>query len=85
MTLNYIIVGLIFFAGAFLVLASLLNAKFLFSSQINNDPMVQSYQEKRKLPGFKRTRTMYTVIGLIIIILGFVAIFNGFLEEKIEL
>jgi len=84
MTLNYIILGLIFFAGAFLLLTAVFNARFMFGEEISNNEIVKGYQEKRKIPGFKRSRTMYAIIGAFIIIMGIVAIFMGFLDEEIK-
>lgn len=84
MTLNYIILGLVFVAGFFLVITAATNAKFMFGEDIANNPLVTEYQQKRKIPGVKRSRTTYLIVGIFVIILGIVAIFTGFLNEEIK-
>lgn len=106
MVLNYVILGLIFFAGIFMVLAALLNAQFIFGSEKKNQAEMQVEQRKQKIGrGFSgmlglfvhwvgdffhleflgnRKRGTYFVLGIIILILGIVAIFTGFLNEEIK-
>ncbi len=108
MTANYLVIVLIFFAGAFLLLVSVLNAPFLFkgknnfsdsdevNSQVANHGLLPDpakvlskgtamfYLNFKKKIIKNRLRWMYGTIGAIIILLGIIALYNGFLNEPIE-
>lgn len=84
MVLNYIILGFIFAVALFMILAAAFNASFLFGEAVDKNEVVKTYNEKRRIPGIKRSRTTYVIIGIVMIALGIAAILNGFLEEKIE-
>lgn len=101
MTLNYIILGLIFFAGLVLVLGSVFNAKIFFGTNEKGNPseesptrsggrgimtfFLQIFNGISKIPVFAdKKRSAYFFIGMVILILGIVAIFTGFLNEEIK-
>jgi hypothetical protein len=103
MALNYIILCLIFLAGLFLVLASVLNFHVLFGNPEDNEHTAEgNHEQNRPVRGFfnplggitrllmnvillrDKKRSAYFFLGIVIIILGFVAIFfTGFLDEPI--
>jgi hypothetical protein len=103
MTLNYIVLGLIFLAGTFLVLGAALDIKILFGNEkIENETIEQSHSTNQSTRGFfnpmgnisrivsnffirsNQKRIAYLFLGIVIIILGFVAIFfTDFLDKPI--
>jgi hypothetical protein len=50
MALNYIILGLIFFAGAFLALGAAFNISILFGNEKNDESIIQENHQKNKSP-----------------------------------
>lgn len=103
MILNYIVLGLIFSAGTFLVLGAAFNIQILFGNEkSDNETVEQNHQTNRSVRGFfnpmgnisrlisnffilsNQKRIAYLFLGVVIIILGFVAIFfTDFLDKPI--
>lgn len=102
MTLNYIILGLIFIAGLFLVLASVFNFSVLFGAPDEHEIATNPDPKQTRPRGFfnpmrgltrlimnvlalhDKKRSAYFFLGIVIIILGFVAIFfTDFLDKPI--
>lgn len=103
MALNYIVLGLIFLAGTFLVLGAAFNIQILFGNEKSDDDAVEeNHQINRSARGFfnpmgnitrlfsnffirsNQKRIAYLFLGVMIIILGFVAIFfTDFLDKPI--
>jgi hypothetical protein len=76
MVLNYIILVFIFVVGAVLMGAGIFKWKVFF------DNKKAGYFSSKY--GDKGPRILYVVLGILIILMGTYAYYNGFLEEKIQ-
>lgn len=76
MILNKIILILIFLVGLILLAAAVFKWKVFYESK-----KAGFFSEKY---GEKGPRILYAMLGIIVILMGLYAYYNGFLEEKIE-